>query len=842
MATENVMKTRLEVSGEAEYKRACKDISSSLKVINSEMKLVTAEFANNAKSTRALTAKQDVLNKKYDEQEKKVKAAEEALETMREAGIDPTSSAYQKMVVELNKAKAELARVRNELEDTNKELKESEKKTKSSKEGWANFGKAVATAGEAFGTVLAALGTAATVAATALAGLTVSASDYADELLTQSTFTRQSTDELQKYAYASRFVDVELSTLTSSMKKNVKAMDNARKGSKEYEKAYAALGVSVADASGELRDSNEVYWECIDALGEIENETERDALAMQIFGKSATDLNSVIEAGSEEFKNLGKEAEELGFILSEEAVASLGVFNDKLQVLDASTEGVKNSMSLVALPFLDKLADDGIPIMTRFSKSVSDASGDISQIGGAIGEAFSSVLNLINENTPALLEMGMSIVMSIVKGITENSEEFKETVLRVGEMLVVSMQEMLPTLVQLAVDLLVAVVQGITSFLPSIIPVLIDAVFMLVTALLEATPEIVLAIVECIPQIINGICTALTSNVDVMIDAYIQLFGALIQALPQILLAIVKACFEVVAGICGTFQQLGYKLTEVGSDMLKRIWDGISSTASWLWEKVSGWASGLIDDVKSFFGIHSPSTVFAGIGENMALGVGEGFASEMDGVNSSIVDAMSGTAGETAGAVSDSFNAQSQVLQQAGTDFDKMYADGMVSGIPLITGKIPQIVQSIVTAFRSDLNSFRQIGVDISLGLWDGIFSKQSWLNSMVRDAIKKIIRTAKAAADEHSPSKEFAKIGAYMAEGLGVGFSSEIGSVERMIRRDTQSLINASRDSVSDNEGSAGGTTFNVTQNIYANETSYAEQQRQAARQFKQFARGVMA
>ena len=95
-------------------------------------------------------------------------------------------------------------------------------------------------------------------AASALAGLTVSASNYADDLITQATFTRQTTDDLQKYAYAARFIDVEVNTLTKSMAKNIKSMDSARKGSAAYADAYEKLGVSVTDANGELRNSNDV--------------------------------------------------------------------------------------------------------------------------------------------------------------------------------------------------------------------------------------------------------------------------------------------------------------------------------------------------------------------------------------------------------------------------------------------------------------------------------------------------------------------------------------------------------------------------------------------------------
>lgn len=102
---------------------------------------------------------------------------------------------------------------------TEKQIKSTSEELKSSKVNWEAVGETVGKVGKAFGAALAALGAAAVGAASALAGLTVSASNYADDLITQATFTRQTTDDLQKYAYAARFIDVEVNTLTKSMAK-----------------------------------------------------------------------------------------------------------------------------------------------------------------------------------------------------------------------------------------------------------------------------------------------------------------------------------------------------------------------------------------------------------------------------------------------------------------------------------------------------------------------------------------------------------------------------------------------------------------------------------------------
>lgn len=165
------------------------------------------------------------------------------------------------------------------------------------------------------GAALAAIGTAAVGAGKALVDMSVNSAAYADEILTASTVTGMSTDSLQAYKYAAELVDVSLDTLTGSMARNVRSMSSVRKGTGEIADAYRRLGVSITDANGNLRDSEAVYWETIDALGKVSNETERDALAMQIFGKSAQELNPLIAQGSAGIAELTEEAKRMGAVM-----------------------------------------------------------------------------------------------------------------------------------------------------------------------------------------------------------------------------------------------------------------------------------------------------------------------------------------------------------------------------------------------------------------------------------------------------------------------------------------------------------------------------------------------
>lgn len=799
---EDTIKTKLAVDGEKEYKEACKGINGSLREIGSEMRLVSAEFADNAKSTQALTAKQDVLKKQLAEQAQKVKAAEDALRKMKEKGLDETNPAVQRMQTNLNNAKAEMVKTEKQLDSISGELKQS-------KVNWEAVGGVVGKAGKAFGTTLAALGTAAVGAASALAGLTVSASNYADDLLTQSTFTRQTTDDLQKYAYAARFVDVDMNTLTKSMGKNIKSMDSARKGSAAYADAYKKLGVSVTGSNGELRDSNEVYWECIDALGNVQNETERDALAMQLFGKSAQELNSVIDAGSETFKGLGDEAEEMGFIMGEEAVKSLGAFNDKLQVLTAGMDGLKNSASLIALPFLDVLAGEGITILKDFSKGIQQANGDVSKMGGVVGKGISDVLNLIVQNLPGFVNMGVEMVKSLISGIVTNAPTLAAAAVQIVETLVNGIASLLPIIITGAVQIVAGLARGLGESLPQLLPQAVKMVTAIVQALIDNIPMLIEAalqlvlglangliaaipvLINALPTIIESLINGLLASIPKIIQAGIDLLTSLVTALPQIIQSIVKAIPQIIAGLVTAVMNNIPLIVQAGIDLL----------------------TSLIDAMPQIY-----ATIVAAI-PKIVGGIVNAFAQNIDKI---IVAGV-------------------QLLTSLVKSLPKIVAT--------VAKAVPTIIKGLVQAFGGYIGEMSDVGLNLIKGVWEGIKGAAKWLKDNVKGFFQGIVKDVKGVLGIHSPSKVFAEIGGFMAAGLGKGFDGEMKAVGNDVQRSLSGLtgnlqteIELKKPATNRRQGRAGVGDVYVTQNIYANETNYAKQQREAAKQFKMIAREVVA
>ena len=684
---------KIGVEGEKEFKRALSDINQSFKVLGSEMKLVESEFDKNENSVQSLTSKNEVLTKQIDAQKDKIETLRKALENAS-TSFGENDRRTQAWAVQLNNAQAELNSMERELKGNEKaldsvadefnaaekqadqfgdELDKTGKDADSAGGKFEKLGSVVKGVGAAMGVAFAAIGTAAIGAGKALVDMTVEAAAYADEMLTQSTVTGMSVESLQAYSYAADLVDVSMETLTGSMAKQVKSMSNARDGSSKFADAYAKLGISVADSNGQLRDSETVYWETIDALGKISNETERDALAMQIFGKSAQELNPLIAQGSAGIAALTEEAKRMGAVLSEESIEKLGAFDDSVQRLKQGSEAAQRVMGTVLLPQLQTLADDGVSLLGDFTSGLVEAGDDFDKISEVIGSTVGGLVDMIMENLPRIIQVGMDIVMAIVSSIVENLPTIvdcassivmtllegliealpaiTEGALQLVLTLVQGIIDNLPAIIEAAIQMIVTLALGIAEALPELIPSIVEAILLIVQVLLDnmdkileaafaiikglaegllnALPELIAALPEIITTIIDFITDNLPAIISMGIQLTIQLAAGLIKAIPQLVASLPQIISALVLGLG---KAVG-AVFEIGKNIVTGLWDGIKSMGTWISDKVSGFFSGIVDGAKDLLGIHSPSTVFAGIGENMGAGIGVGFDQIMNKVS-----------------------------------------------------------------------------------------------------------------------------------------------------------------------------------------------------------------
>lgn len=240
-------------------------------------------------------------------------------------------------IEELKKAQSGLEKGSNEWNAIEREIVANEQQLKSLEKEYKQFGsvasqwikavgKKMQELGgkiEAAGKKLAPVSGAASAVGGALLKLGYDAVTGADDLNTMAKQTGLTTEQLQKMKYASDLVDVSVEDIAGAMKKLKPKIDPTNT-------ALSDLGVAVQDADGNLRDANDVFFDTLEALSKIENETERDQKSMEIFGKSADSLAGIIDDGGEGLKQYGDEAQRLGLILDQETIDALNETNDTI--------------------------------------------------------------------------------------------------------------------------------------------------------------------------------------------------------------------------------------------------------------------------------------------------------------------------------------------------------------------------------------------------------------------------------------------------------------------------------------------------------------------------------
>ena len=294
---------------------------------------------------------------------------------------------------------------------------------------------------------------------------------------------------------------------------------------------------------------------------------------------------------------------------------------------------------------------------------IDGISSNAYSIGECIMDIISVILEKLSESIPELLIAGVNIVFGLVQGLIEGIPAIIAAlptiitelvngllgaipqIIQAGITLLTALVGALPEIIQAIVNAIPLIIDGIINAIVQSIPLIIQAGIDLLMALIAALPEIITAIVDAIPQIISGITDALIGNIDKIIDAGVQLFVALIENLPTIIVEIVKAVPDIIAGIVKAFGDSAWKIVEIGGDLIKGIWEGIKDAGAWLWDKITGFFDGIVGGIKDFLGIHSPSRVFADMGKNMALGIGEGWDNQYDSIKKDIESGMSFDAG-----------------------------------------------------------------------------------------------------------------------------------------------------------------------------------------------------
>lgn len=413
---------------EQKYKESVDRVSASIEVLDAEMQKVAAKYADDAESAALAAAKTELLTQKISLQYDKI--------DLLSAGLDEAAEKYGFGSVETSKwqkalynAETELYKLNGQLKSNTEQVEDTTDATEEAEQSMGNLGDVVngltsklgiqlpdsmKSSMNAMGSLdaqsLALAGGFAAVAAAivkaekAMISMTKESAAFADNIITLSMQTGQSTQQLQEFSYATELIDVSVDTLQGSLRKLTNNMQDTMNGTGNAKASFEALGVSVTNADGSMRSANDVFYETIDALGKVKNETERDAMSMDIFGRSAQDLNPLIIQGSKTLKAYADEAHNMGYVLDDEALSALGAVDDAYQRLQKTQEGVKNQLAVEFAPYLEEFYGDATQGVKDLGKAIKD-SGIVDAFGmllETVGDILNPMSDLSGNRVPAL--------------------------------------------------------------------------------------------------------------------------------------------------------------------------------------------------------------------------------------------------------------------------------------------------------------------------------------------------------------------------------------------------------------------------------------------------------
>lgn len=431
MAANRIKGITIEIDGNTtKLTDSLKDVDKSLKNTQDQLKDVDRLLKIDPGNVELLTQKQGLLGDAIKDTKARQEELKAALEAAQSSGSTEMSQQQQQAL-------------QRELIATEQELKKLEDQYKKSSPTLES----ISTKTGELSQKTRGISTAAGLAAGGMLLMAQQAGATADELLTTSQQTGFSVEELQKLKYAADLVDVSYETMTGSVAKLTQNMT-------DNNTALQTLGITVTNEDGTMRSATEVWYEAVAALGQVENATERDQLAVQLFGKSANEMAGIVDDGGEKLKALGEEASDMGLIMSEQAVSDTGKFNDALDKLKAtaasSFASAGANLATTLIPALEKLVEVVSKVLSWFANldgttqtviltvlglvaAISPVLGLISTLTGLAAALNVSMLPMIG--TMALIVAGIAAVVAIGVTLYKNWDTIKQKAVELWEKL-----------------------------------------------------------------------------------------------------------------------------------------------------------------------------------------------------------------------------------------------------------------------------------------------------------------------------------------------------------------------------------------------------------------------
>ena len=593
---------RIGVDGEREYRNQINQIIQQSKTLESQMKLVASQFTATTSAEEKTAKTAAVLTKQIDTQRERVKLlAEQTGKAAAKYG--EADSRTQKWQQALNEAQASLNEMQNKLRDTTSEMRDMDDAMADGTKKALSFGDVLKAnlASDAIVSGVKAMASAIKEAGAALIDLgKQSIQGFAEQqqlIGGVDTLFKESSAQVQRYAN--------------------EAYKTAGLSANQYMETVTSFSASLLQSlGGDTKAAAEKADQAITDMSDNANKMGTDMQSIQNayqgFAKANYTMLDNLKLGyggtKEEMQRLLTDAEKLSGVKYD--LSSYADIVDAIHVVQTEM-GITGTTAAEAATTIEGSAN---AMKSAWSNLITGMSNENLDLGKLVQNVIDSVKSFADNLIPRLQIM----LPRFVQGLTQLISNMIPYVAPALELLLPPLVEGLGGLVSGIVQALPAAVEAISAVIPMLVqqlamllPQIVSAGVSIIASLAEGIGDNLPALIPAAVDAIIEIASGLVANVDKIIIAAGQLIGGLtqglIEAIPHLVYRLPEIILAITSGLLKGMAPIGM----VGQQLVEGLFNGIANAASWLYEKIKGWAGDVLDWIKGFFGIHSPSKVFA---------------------------------------------------------------------------------------------------------------------------------------------------------------------------------------------------------------------------------------
>lgn len=659
----------VKLTGESEYRKALKDITSNLRLVTSELKLTNTEFMSGDKSIKDAKSSYESMNKTMQEQKSKVNELREAL-VKAEKEYGSNNESVRTLKTQLNNAENQLKQMEDATNKSTKELKEMKKGMDDAGHGAITLGDLIKSnlISEAITSGFKGLVSVVKSVGSAMLDVGKSAiesyAEYEQLVGGVETLFKNSSNVVQNYANnayktAGLSANEYMSTVTSFSASLLQSLNGDT--AKSAEIADMAI-TDMADNANKMGTSMEMIQSAYQGFAK-QNYTMLDNLKLGYGGTKSemerllTDATA-ISGVKYDISNLNDVYQAIHVIQGELRITGTTA-KEASSTISGSVSAVKSAWQNL----LTGVADDNANfenLINNFVESIMTfADNIVPRIEIVMDGIVDLIVGMADTLLPQVLEIAVNLVENLVTGISSNIGSLMTTINKMITTVLNALISMLPQVLQTGIQVIVSLITGISQSLPTLIPQIVSAVILMVETLIDNLDLIIDAGIQLIIGLADGLILALPLLIDKIPIIIEKLLNVIIENLPKILEMGITLIVKLAEGLIKAIPQLISKIPQiinslvsgfgnyvknmddVGLNLVKGIWNGISNSLQWIKDKIKGWVGNVTNFIKKLFGINSPSKLMQDeVGVYLAEGIGVGFEDGMKDVNESIQNSI----------------------------------------------------------------------------------------------------------------------------------------------------------------------------------------------------------